>query len=117
MLVQADGSPTPLLNQDNNNIIEYVREASSNQNDAQVTAGVTSGQSGHQRKFQNSGSGFGKAQRARRSFNDVPEVSMIDIPMVDLEFGVQEDGTTKLLKRNNREPSNSCHCVWVSPNS
>jgi hypothetical protein len=108
MQVKADGSTVPLLKDDNNPIVEIVREAPTNQNDAQVTAGVKSGQSGHQRKYAASNLAANKVRRDQRRF---------DVPMVNMEFGVESDGTTKLLKRSNREPSNSCHCVWVSPMS
>jgi hypothetical protein len=108
MKVNPDGSTVPLLKDGDNPIVKIIREAPTNQNDAQVTAGVQSGQSGHQRKYASSNQAMNRVQRARRKF---------DVPLVNMEVGVESDGTTKLLKRNNREPSNSCHCVWVSPMS
>jgi hypothetical protein len=108
MQVKADGTTVPLLKDGVNPIVEIVREAPTNQNDAQVTAGVTSGQSGHQRKYVPSNLAKNIGPHARRRF---------DVPLVNMEIGVELDGTTQLLKRNNREPSNSCHCVWVSPMS
>jgi hypothetical protein len=97
MRVLADGSTVPYM-ENGNPVVEVLKEAAPQKIDAQVTAGVVSGQSGHSHKGAYEGNG-----RYRRR----DEVLWTGEFEVDMAKGV--------LRRRNQEPSNSCHCVWVSP--
>jgi hypothetical protein len=107
MHVLPNGATVPLLNDNGNPIVEVLREAPTNKADAQVTAGVMTGQSGHSRKG-SVADAVSSNGRARRRW-EMP-------PAINEEWGVDWDGKAKLIRRN-QEPSNSCHCVWVSPYS
>jgi hypothetical protein len=108
MRVLADGRTIPLT--DNGNpVVEFLREAPANKVDAQVTAGVIQGQSGHSGRRPMEGvfmNGRSESRRVRRGESWPAE------PRISGEWNVQANG--KIVKRN-QEPGNSCHCVWVSP--
>jgi len=92
MIVRPNGVTEPKLDKHGQNIIEIIKEAPGGKSDAQVTAGVTPGQSSHQKKgYQQNG-----RSKARRSW----------------EYEVTQAGH---VVRRNVEPGNSCHCQWVSP--
>jgi hypothetical protein len=105
MYVHPNGSTTPLLSDNGNPIVEVLHEAPGNTADAQVTAGVVTGQSGHSKK--GNAVDISGNWRSRRRRWEMP-------PPLNEEWGVDMDGNVKLIRRN-QEPSNSCHCVWVSP--
>jgi hypothetical protein len=114
MRVLTDGRTIPLT--DNGNpVVEILREAPANKVDAQVTAGVIQGQSGHSGRKPMEGvfmSGRSEERRVRRGEQGEKTYWPVE-PRVIGEWGIEESG--KVVKRNNQEPGNSCHCVWVSP--
>lgn len=98
MQVLPDGQLKPFI-VNGNPVIETLREAPIEMLDAQVTAGVVSGQSGHKK-----GKG-GSNSRVKRGWDEP----------LSWEIGVDEEGMGRLVRRTGKEPGNSCHCVWVSP--
>jgi hypothetical protein len=96
MVALNDGTLAPKLDANGSPMIEYLKEAPGAKNDAQATAGLGNG---HQRKEHLPLEGsIGHKKR-----------------YVIRQHGETEAPVSQGITRSRDEPSNGCHCQWVSP--
>ncbi|KAF2673151.1 hypothetical protein BT63DRAFT_475702 [Microthyrium microscopicum] len=97
--ILPNGVREPQTDEHGNKVVEIIKEAPGGKTDAQVTAGVAQGTSNHQKKgYQSNGGAGSEYGKVRRR-----------------QVGEWEMGYDGNVVRRNAEPSNSCHCQWVSP--
>jgi len=113
MIAQADGSIVPKQDENGHDIIEWIKEAASNKADPQVTAGVSANGVSQSQLHQHRKGPNGESIDSAAAF--VVRRAAQEGPSGLGEFALGADGSVKRLRKRNNEPSNSCHCQWVSP--